>query len=67
MRFVHGLAVLIVLCAPADAATVRRTRHPHERTWRLDQPTASPKTITVPGWTDEETRQWLDNATGPKG
>jgi hypothetical protein len=24
------------------------------------------KTYAVPGWTDEETRYWIDSATGPK-
>jgi hypothetical protein len=24
------------------------------------------KGYAVPGWTDEETRYWIDNATGPK-
>jgi len=26
----------------------------------------SGKTYAVPGWTDEQTQYWIDNATGPK-
>ena len=26
----------------------------------------APKGYAVPGWTDEQTRYWLDNATGSK-
>jgi hypothetical protein len=71
MRFILCLGVLIMLCAAADAATVRRVRHP-ERHFRLQQPVVppsvvTPKGIAVPGWTDEETRQWLNSASGPKG
>jgi hypothetical protein len=24
------------------------------------------KGYAIPGWTDEQTRYWIDNATGPK-
>ncbi|MDI4231402.1 hypothetical protein OZ411_01060 [Bradyrhizobium sp. Arg237L] len=66
MRLALCLGVLIMLCA--DAATVRRVRHP-ERHFRLEQPVVPPppKGFAVPGWTDEETRQWIDGASGPKG
>jgi hypothetical protein len=71
LRFALCLGVLIMLCAAADAATARRFGHP-ERHFRLEQrvvpPTVvPPKGIAVPGWTDEETRQWLNSASGPKG
>ncbi|MBO4224767.1 hypothetical protein [Bradyrhizobium neotropicale] len=68
MRLALCLGALIVLCAAADAATVRRVRHP-ERHFRLEQPVvpSPPKGFAVPGWTDEETRQWIDGASGPKG
>jgi hypothetical protein len=26
-----------------------------------------PDGIAVPGWTEEETRRWLNSASGPKG
>jgi hypothetical protein len=66
MRFALCLGVLVMLCAAADAATARRVRHP-ERHFRLERSAVPPKGFAVPGWTDEETRQWLNSASGPKG
>ena len=63
MRSVLALGRLITLCASADAATVHRPK-PYERHLRPAHPNTG---YAVPGWTDEQTRQWLDNATGPKG
>jgi hypothetical protein len=68
MRSVLALGLLITLWAPADAATVHRARRPEVR-WRPVQRVTIPdvpKGYAVPGWTDAQTRQWLDNATGPK-
>jgi hypothetical protein len=65
MRSVLALGLSITLCASADAATVHRSK-PHERHLRPSQPNTAPKGYAVPGWTDEQTRYWLDNATGPK-
>jgi hypothetical protein len=70
MRSVLALGLLITLCASADAATVHRSRA-HERHVRPSQHVTVPKVTVpkgyaVPGWTDEQTRYWLDNATGPK-
>jgi hypothetical protein len=66
MRLIVGLSVLIALWASADAATVRRARHPAQHV-RPEQPVGPPRGFAVPGWTDEETRQWIDSASGPKG
>jgi hypothetical protein len=66
MRFVVSLSVLIALWASAGAATVRRVRHPVQHV-RPEQPAGPPRGFAVPGWTDEETRQWIDSASGPKG
>lgn len=66
MRFVVGLSVLIMLWTSADAATARRARHPAQHV-RPEQPVGPPKGFAVPGWTDEQTRQWIDGASGPKG
>jgi hypothetical protein len=65
MRSVLALGLLIILCAPADAATVLRSKRP-EGHLRQGQRATVPKGYAVPGWTDEQTRYWLDNATGPK-
>jgi hypothetical protein len=65
MRSVLALGLLITLCAYANAATVRRSKPP-ERHLRPPQRVTIPQGYAVPGWTDEQTRSWLDNATGPK-
>jgi hypothetical protein len=73
MQCVVALAVFMALCALASAATVRHTRpHGHSRsTQRItvypDQRLAAPRRFAVPGWSDEQTRQWLDNATTAAG
>jgi len=58
MRSVLVLSLLITLCASASAAPVHRAK-PREGHLRPGQPDTLPKGYTVPGWTDEQTRQWL--------
>jgi hypothetical protein len=65
MRSGLALGLLITLCAAADAAKVHRARPP-EKHVRQGQPVTGPKSYAVPGWTEEETRKWLDDATGPR-
>ena len=65
MRSVLVLGLLITLCAAAGAATVHHFRRPESQ--RPDQRVTVPKGYAVPGWTDEQTRYWLDSASGPKG
>jgi hypothetical protein len=73
MRSVLALGLLITLCASANAATVHRSKPPggHLRPGqRVTVPkgyVVVPKGYAVPGWTDEQTRYWLDSASGPKG
>jgi hypothetical protein len=70
MRSVFALALLILLCASASAATVHRSKplerhfrtHPHIE-FRPGQPVTAPTRFAVPGWTDQQTREWLDNAS----
>jgi hypothetical protein len=43
--------------------------HLHQNVGNPDGPTAfsgAGKDYAVPGWTDEQTEYWIDNATGPK-
>jgi hypothetical protein len=41
--------------------------HLHPNYGNPDGPTKlSGKDYAVPGWTDEQTQYWIDNATGPK-
>ena len=78
MRVILALGLLAVLCATADAATVRhpRARHPaltrppaEARPPAAIQPDAnrSGARFAVPGWSDESTRQWLDRASSSVG
>jgi hypothetical protein len=66
MRSVLALGLLITLCASANAATVLRSKLP-EGHLRPGQPVTVPKGYAVPGWTDDQTRYWLDNATAAAG
>jgi hypothetical protein len=65
VRYVLALGLLTSLSVPVEAA---RVQHPKalKRHLHLAQPVTVPKGFAVPGWTDEETRYWLDQATGPK-
>jgi hypothetical protein len=63
MRSVLALGLLITLCASANAATVRRSKPPDGHL-RPAQRVTVPKGYAVRS--DEQTRYWLDNATGPK-
>lgn len=67
MRFLLAAGLLLALCISANAATVRhaRTRHP-----ALDRPRANaspPARFAVPGWSDEATQRWLNNASSNVG
>ncbi len=64
MRSVLALGLLIDLCASASAATAHRSQ-PAEGHLRPGQ-RMTVKGYAVPGWSDEQTRYGLDNATGPK-
>jgi hypothetical protein len=74
MRSVLALGLLIPLCAFANAATVHRSKPPgvhlraRERvTVRPGQGITAPARFAVPGWTNEQTQYWLDNATVAAG
>jgi hypothetical protein len=69
MRYGLALGLLMALCTAADAAAAHRVRPPtvHSRApqdviVRPGQEVTPPARFAVPGWTDEQTRQWLDNA-----
>lgn len=63
MRSVLALGLLIALCASANAAKVHHAK-PHAGHLRSAQPVAVSKGYAVPGWTDEQTRNWLDSFHG---
>jgi hypothetical protein len=69
MRSVLALGLVIALCATASAAPVHRSRaRPHaavSSSQGVTAPgarTATPR-FAVPGWSDEDTRRWLDGAS----
>ena len=69
MRSVLALGLLVTLSASADAAAAHRSKPPtvHLRTpqnviVRPSEGVTAAARFAVPGWTDEETRRWLDNA-----
>jgi hypothetical protein len=67
------LGLSIDLCASASAATVHRLRaRPHalvEREPGAPVPSAAAGSgrFAVPGWSDQSTRRWLDNASALVG
>jgi hypothetical protein len=67
VRYVLALGLLITLCASANGATAHRLKwpaHAHPRvTVRPSQRVTAPTRFAIPGWTDEETQDWLDNAS----
>ena len=63
MRSVLALGLLIALCASANAAKVHQSK-PHAGHVRPAQPVAVPRGYAVPGWTEEQTRQWMDSYHG---
>lgn len=57
----------LVLCGAGEAATTHRPRARHDAVDR-PQPNASPPArFAVPGWSDEATRRWLNNASSNVG
>jgi hypothetical protein len=61
------ICLSIMLVASADAATVHRSKAPaHERPRIItgpEQRVTAPAHFALPGWTDEQTQEWLDNAS----
>jgi hypothetical protein len=79
MRTVLALGLSISLCTSALAAPLHRPRPPrvHLRSLRSlrsrrsilrsDQAATDRSGFAIPGWTDEQTQHWMDNATTPNG
>jgi hypothetical protein len=65
MRCILILALLMASSAFADAAPVHHPRARPHVTVNPSQGTAAPGAtgrIAVPGWSEEDTRRWLDGA-----
>jgi hypothetical protein len=67
MRAVLALGLLITLSVSANAATVRHFNPPEGHLRPVQRVTAPSPRFAVPGWTDEETRQWLYNGSAASG
>jgi hypothetical protein len=59
MRAVFALGLLITLCTSADAGTAHHPKRGHVIVGPSQGATAPARTA-VPGWTDEQTRYWLN-------
>jgi hypothetical protein len=66
MRSVLALSLLIALCISATAAPVHRSKRLGGRLRPSEHGTIL-RSYAVPGWTDEQTQRWLDNATASAG
>ena len=62
MHSLLALGLLIALAASANAATVH-LHIPQHVIVRPGPRLSAPERFAVPGWTDEATRRWLDNAS----
>jgi hypothetical protein len=69
MRCVLVFCLLLAGCVTAAAATrdpIRPAARPHVQRHRLANPSTQlpgrPR-FAVPGWSDEDTERWLDNAS----
>ena len=62
MRSLLALGLLIAFGASANAARVH-LHIPQHVIIRPSPGLSAPKRFAVPGWTDEATRRWLDNAS----
>ena len=60
MRSILAFGLLLALGTSADAAKVHHSK-PHAGHLRTAQPAAVPKGFAVPGWTAEQTQNWLDS------
>lgn len=67
MRSLLAVGLLLLLYTAADAATVHHPRARHPAVERARANTSPPARFAVPGWSDEATERWLDNASSNVG
>ncbi|KYG99517.1 hypothetical protein SE91_14315 [Bradyrhizobium sp. DOA1] len=67
MRSLLATGLLIVFCTAANAAPVHHTRARHPAVDRTRANSSPPVRFAVPGWSDEATERWLDNASSNVG
>jgi hypothetical protein len=66
MRAIISLSLLVALTVAASAAPARHARRQRVIV-RAGQGVTPPARFAVPGWSDEATRRWLDNASSGVG
>jgi hypothetical protein len=67
MRALLAVGLLITVCAPPSAMAMHRLQPREGRLRPVERVTAPPPRFAVPGWSDEETRQWLYNGSAASG
>jgi len=67
MRSLFAVGLLLVLCSSASAANVHHARARHPVVDRPRPNAGPPARFAVPGWSDEATARWLNNATSNVG
>ena len=67
MRAILAVGLLITLGAAADAAPVHRFQPREGHSRPVQRITDHTPRFEVPGWTDEQTRQWLYNGSAASG
>lgn len=63
MRSVLALGLLVAFCTCASAAKVHHYK-PDAGHVRAAQPVGGPKSYAVPGWMEQQTRDWMDSHHG---
>ncbi|MGY2906198.1 hypothetical protein [Bradyrhizobium sp. URHC0002] len=63
MRAVMAFGLLITLCATANAAPAHRSKPREGHLRPIQRVTGPTPQVAVPGWTEEQTRQWLYNGS----
>jgi len=67
MRSALILGLSVILCASANAATAHHPRSRQTTVAASGTGVTPPARFAVPGWSDEATRRWLDNASSNVG
>lgn len=57
----------LVPCSAGEAATAHRPRARHDAVDRPHTTASPPARFAVPGWSDEATQRWLNNASSNVG
>lgn len=67
MRSLFAMGLLLLLCSSANAAAVHHARARHPVAERPRANAIPPARFAVPGWSDDATLRWLNNASSNVG